>query len=59
MSYANMFEMPGRILEDCLHPIVVSMPILMGILNLTHAIDVIYKYEDGSTKMAILMLALW
>ena len=53
MSYANTFEMPGMILEDCLHPI------LMGILNLTHAIDVIYKYEDGSTKMAILMLALW
>lgn len=52
MSYVNTFEMPGRILEDCLHPIVVPI-LLMGILNLTHAIDVIYKYEDGYTHVGI------
>lgn len=49
MSYANTFEMPGMILEDCQHPI------LMGILNLTHAIDVIYKYEDGYTHVGIVL----
>ncbi|XP_018851407.2 (-)-germacrene D synthase-like [Juglans regia] len=41
--------------EDCLRPTAVPMAILMRVLNLSRAIDVIYKDGDGYTHVGKLM----
>ncbi|GAY65208.1 hypothetical protein CUMW_239400 [Citrus unshiu] len=48
-NYVSSMKEYMTVALDCLHPI------LMGILNLTHAIDVIYKYEDGYTHVGIVL----
>ncbi|CAK9136867.1 unnamed protein product [Ilex paraguariensis] len=36
--------------QECLHPTVVPMPLLLRILNMARVIDVVYKGEDGYTN---------
>ncbi|KAM3696452.1 hypothetical protein ACJW31_06G039500 [Castanea mollissima] len=37
--------------EECIRPIVVPMPLLMRVLNLTRVVDVFYKEEDSYTHV--------
>ena len=36
--------------ESCLHPIIVPMPFLMCVLNLTRVMALLYSDEDGYTN---------
>nr|ASQ40932.1 terpene synthase [Pelargonium graveolens] len=38
--------------EECLSPTAVSMQLLMRVLNLTHTMEVVYKFDDGFTNSA-------
>ncbi|KDP39028.1 hypothetical protein JCGZ_00785 [Jatropha curcas] len=40
--------------EECLKPTPVPMPLLERVLNLTRAMDVIYKDEDGYTNSHVI-----
>ena len=35
--------------QECLHPTVVPMPLLLRVVNLARVMDVLYKDEDGYT----------
>jgi len=41
--------------EECIFPTHVPLPLVMPILNLAHAMDVIYKDKDGYTNSGVVL----
>ena len=41
--------------EECLYPTTVPLPLLVRVLNLARVMDVIYKDEDGYTRVGIVL----